>query len=302
MTILILTPIWGRPEIVKIFLAGIQRLRKVYPKIILVCIISLEDRYHDSLVDLIEDADGEICEFSNKYLGAKQNYGLDFALTEFKFKYLMQMGSDDLLNPEILKLYEPYMKSGEKVFGVNNLYMYEYLSGRCIFVKDYNDNYPLGVARMYKYDTLLEVLNVHGKHLWPAKLNDSMDCMSVHNLKACGIRPLTIDVKEHPYVLDIKTNSNISHFIECQNYKEKDVQFSDISNFFGITIYDSGILKLNDFAGFSEYVKSFEDMGMISTKSYEETEKVYKMYFGKNKFPSYESFKKMRSRKCNNTL
>lgn len=302
MTILILTPVWGRPEIVKIFLQGFIRLRNVYPKLILVCIISPEDKYRDYLIDMIVDADGNICEYKNDWLGEKKNAGLDFALKEFKFKYLMELGSDDLVNPEIFKLYKPYMENDEQVFGINNLYVYEYLSGECIFLKDYNDNHPLGPCRMYKYDTLLEVLNVYKKKLWPDKLNNSMDCMSVSTLKGCGIRSLAIDVKEYPYLLDIKTNTNICHFIEAQNYKLKDVPFSSISEKFGIQIYDDWILKLNNFKGFNEYVKSFESIGMSSIKAYEETEKVYKMYFGMNKYKNHDSFKVIRARKYNNPL
>ena len=302
MTILILTPVWGRPEILKIFLAGIERLRKSYPHIILLCIVSPEDKYHDYLVDMIIDVGGEVCEFSNKHLGAKQNYGLDFALKEFKFKYLMQMGSDDILNPGIFKLYEPYMKSGEKVFGVNNVYFYEYCSGDCIFVEDYNDNHPMGVARMYKYDSLLEVLNIHKKKLWPERSDDGMDGMSIKTLRSCGIKPLSIDIKETPYVLDIKTNTNIWHFKLVQNYKEKDIDFKTISKYFGIIIYDDWILRLNDFYGFDEYVKSFEEMGMSGITSYGETEKIYRMYFGENKYKNYDSFKNVRSSKRNNPL
>jgi hypothetical protein len=301
MTILILTPIWGRPEIVKLFLAGFQRLRNVYPKLILVCIVSPEDKYHDYLIDMIEDVNGEVCEYSNTWLGEKKNFGLDFALTEFRFKYLMELNSDSLVNPDIFKLYKTFMECREPVFGINNLYAYEYSSGKCIFLKDYNDNHPLGPCRMYRYETLLEVLNVHKKKLWP-KLNDSMDAMSVRTLKSCGIRPAVIDIGENPYLLDVKTNTNIWHFIHCQKFKEKDVDFETISDKFGIQIYDKWILRLNDFNGFSQYIKSFEDMGMTSKKSYEETENIYKMYYGKYKYLSYDAFRKVRSRQCNNTL
>ena len=228
--ILILTPIYKRPEIVKLFLQGFRRLKGYYNDLILLCIVSPEDPSRNELIELIYDYGGDVCEYSNKYLGEKKNAGLEFALREYSFDYLMDLGSDDLLNPEIFKLYQPYMEAENPFFGLNNLYVLDRKTGRVIFIRDYNTGHCHGAGRMLHR----EAIKIPP---WPAEANKGLDSLSRERLKNVGVKETVIDSGETPYILDIKTDTNIASFGVLDQYKEKDVKFSEIA---GILRYYPG--------------------------------------------------------------
>jgi len=290
-TILILTPVYKRPEIVKIFLDGFKRLKKHYDKLILLCIVSPEDKHRDELIEMIFAAGGDVCEYSNKHLGEKKNKGLEFALDWHEWDYMMELGSDNLLNPEIFDLYKPYMDKKTPFFGLNNLYITEWGTKNTIFIQKYNVLHTFGAGRML----LNEAITIHP---WTDELSEGLDTNAMKRLRDRGIKETVIDVGEHPYVLDIKTETNINDWVYVEPLKLKDVEFAEISKYFGIPVYPEAVMTLKSFDGFNQYLNNMkEDYNYTYKKAYEETEKVHVMHFEQRMCPSYDAYRKRKSRK-----
>lgn len=286
MKTLILTPVFRRPEIVRIFLEGYQRLKE-HADIMLVCIVSPEDPHRDYLIDMIIDHDGEVCEWSNKYLGEKKNAGLEFAL-DFEFDYLMELGSDNLVNPAIFRLYEPYMKKRVPFFGLNNLYVLEWATKKCLYIEKYNSQHTYGAGRML----LNSAITVHP---WPDKAQEGLDTLAMKKLKEMGISETVVDVGETPYILDIKTDTNINDFVWFEPIG-REVKFSDIGQYFGLPVYNDAILALQDRSVFITHVDSLvRYSGYTQKKAYDAVENLYNLHFGTRKFKNYHSF---RNEKC----
>lgn len=134
--ILIFLACWKRPEITELCFTGIQRLKAYDP-----------DRFRISALAVISER--EMIPLCTKYginwtladnlpVGRKKNRGLNIAFN-YEWDYLLEIGSDDLLRDEILDTYEPLMKKGMPVFGINSLVFYESTTGN---------------ARQYKSDAL----------------------------------------------------------------------------------------------------------------------------------------------------
>jgi len=295
--ILILTPMWGRPEIVKLFLQGYQRVKKYYSELELVCIISPEDKFRNQILEMIIEYGGDVCEYSNRWLGEKKNAGLDFADRWYEFDYLMDLGSDDLLNPEIFKLYKPYMEKNTPFFGLNNLYIHDWETKRTLYLPDYSNGHTFGAGRMLHNDSR-KILP------WPDRENDNLDMLSRKILKRVGVHETVINSGRTPYVLDIKSATNIGHFELLKNWHSSEaVEFSEISHYFGLPIYEDWILALQNIGGYAGHVDALKKKGRTDKAAYKEVENIYKMYFGKTKYKDYEVFRIARYRsKHNNSL
>jgi len=93
----------GRLEVLRVFLNGLQRLF---------------DRHKD--IEWLpfgvysDDREGEILKrygvrslkFCNKYLGRKKNAGMR-ELLKLDWDYVLELGSDDLIDPELINIYKP---------------------------------------------------------------------------------------------------------------------------------------------------------------------------------------------------
>jgi len=81
--------------------------------------------------------------FENRPLGRKKNAGLA-ALLEMEWDYMMELGSDDIVNPALMEVYQDYFDRGVPCFGVRSCYQLELSSGR---VALFEIDYPIGAGR-----------------------------------------------------------------------------------------------------------------------------------------------------------
>ena len=296
MNILIFTPVWRRPEILKIYLEGQDRLhieaKKRNIKLITLCIVSPDDPDKNANLKLLEKHNIEICKFSNKTLGYKKNLGLEYAKSNFQFDYLMELNSDDLVNPELFDYYQQYMIRDVSFFGLKNLYILNWYDKRCVFIRDYDEGHTYGAGRMLHKSVVMNFTDP-----WPEDMNENMDSESGKFFTKRGIPEVAIDTGETPYILDIKTNTNIGHWIHVSSLAEKQVDFRDISHFFGINLYDEKILQIQELEGFSKLYQEYLNMGFNQSQAYEEAERNYELYYGKRKYKSFKVFYDVQYRK-----
>jgi len=112
--ILILLPIWKREKITRICLDNLRELKKDL-NIDVLCIVS------ESWAKAAAFEYGfKYVYASNDCLGSKMNIGVKESL-RYKWNYLMNLGSDDLISKELFKTYEPHLKKGVDVLGITKV-------------------------------------------------------------------------------------------------------------------------------------------------------------------------------------
>lgn len=241
MKIKLLIALWRRPEITRICFDGVRRLQK-FIDIDPICIYS----EHDSKA-LCDEYGFESYYHDNLPLGKKLNFGLSMAL-QSEWDYLMQIGSDDILNEKIFDYYKPFIENDVKAFGIKSVHFYN-----CIDKKSYHvvNTYPFGVGRMvhrtvflddllmakFKYNKSVAGANVSAKKgdiievplyvaqrmshgdivalkrerfkMWPDDINKGLDFNSEFNLNRRGIEVKIVDIGSDVIALDIKSSINI---------------------------------------------------------------------------------------------
>jgi len=135
MKILIITPFWKRPEIVREYVKSVERLKQ-YTDFELLAIVSPEDPYAWEIIKILPDY-AQIAKHKNNPFGAKKNRGAMVA-HNFDWDYLLELNSDSIINPAILDLYRPYMEKQVPFFGLKDLFVVDYSTKETLFIPDYN--------------------------------------------------------------------------------------------------------------------------------------------------------------------
>ena len=190
------------------------------------------------------------------------------------------------------------MEDNTPFIGLNNLYITDWKTKRTLFLPRYNGNHAFGAGRML-HNGAIKVLP------WPDMENSNMDMYSREKLKRYGVHETVVDCGRTPYIIDIKTDTNIGHFELLKNWHDSElVEYNDICSYFGLVpIYPGWVLALQDVDGFIGYVENIKKGGRTDCGAYEETEGIYKMYFGSRKYKNYKVFDETRRRgKHNHSL
>ena len=227
MKILAMIPVWKRPEILRLFLFSLNKNKDIEP----LFIVSPEDPHIDEILSIIPE-DSYICTHRNYPFGAKKNTGYHFAKS-LEWDYLMELNSDSIVNPALLDLYKPYMERGVPFFGLRNLYAVDLFTKRCIFIPNYNTDMTYGAGQM------LSRKSAFLDKLWTNELNEGMDTNKIVHLRKAGIPEVVVDNGEVPMIVDIKTNTTITHFIELERYSEKEVTYEFLTKHIGYDFINS---------------------------------------------------------------
>jgi len=237
MKILIPVPVWKRPEILLECLTGMQRFVKkskrykiyVYP----LFIISPEDYYFILNEKLIKLFKFDYCTYKNLPVGEKMNAGINLALKEIEFDYLMTCGSDNIINPEIWKIYKPLMTQKRQLFGLRNFFCYGTVEKQAIYFDNYNKFRAIGTARMIHINSINKLMSKNIE-LYDNELDSGLDTSSANRLiEHCNVAEKAINTT-HPYTLGLKSATNINPFPALMNRKEKikEIDFEDIKKYF----------------------------------------------------------------------
>jgi len=196
--LLVYVALWKRHELSKRVLNVLKSWKIEGFDIDLFCVIS-----EDGSKKTCEDLGIEYCWTENKPVGKKMNFGL-FSLKDKDFDYLMQLGSDDFVHKDIFKLYADSFKNNDPYFGVKEYYAVDEKNKRAQYWK-YDVNHPTNHARFIRKD----VLEKMAFNIWPDHLNSGLDTNSDVNLIKGGYRCKIYDTKKFPYIVDVKTETNI---------------------------------------------------------------------------------------------
>ena len=204
--ILILLPIWKRENITRICLDNLKELKKEF-NIDVLCVVSEQW----SKVAAFEYG-FKYVEAPNDCLGTKMNIGIKEAM-RYKFDYLMNLGSDDIITKELFKLYEPYLEKNIDMFGITKVTFIDSVGKEA---KEFDYKILIGAGRCIKKEAIENVLKVGDMY---DKKQYGMDMCSMAKFE--NISQIEIE-SEFGLVYDIKSDVNI------WNYKELS---GDVTNF-----------------------------------------------------------------------
>lgn len=221
MKILIYTPIYKRPEIVKLYIQSLKRLLINYD---LLVVVSPEDPFYWDIIDMLPP-DAYIKCHKNKPFGAKKNAGIEVAKL-LDWDYMMELNSDSIVNPRIFELYESYMQKKTPFFGLNNLFAVDYYTTECIFIPSYNEDMTFGSGRMLHRSALLD-------KLWVDELNEGMDSNMRSRLLKSGVEETVVNNGEIPMIVDVKTDTSIWHYDFLKQRSRNTVSYEYLIRYIG---------------------------------------------------------------------
>jgi len=212
--ILIFCPWWQRPEVTRLHLESIEKCKKSkYFELKYLAVISPEDPFFKELVDLAFEFNCKIVTYANLPLGAKHNAGINFAIREIGWDYIMNIGSDDKLFPILFKEYQKPVENGELFFGIMNFYLLNYYTGeqlhfdRGIELHDY----VIGGCRMIHRSIIQKFMDAY-INLYDNNINKSLDTSSQQNIIKMGYQLHKIDNKKLKMIEAVKCDLSINHW------------------------------------------------------------------------------------------
>lgn len=207
MKILIFTPFWKRPEIVKEYVKSINRLTSIPDHTFeLLAVVSPEDpdlhdiRDHLSTVTV----NTHLCYTKNSPLGLKKTIGAEMA-KYMDWDYLLELNSDSMVNPEIFAFYKGCMDMGCKFWGLNNLWAVDFKTKETIFIEDYNCGHSFGSGQMLHR-------SVFSPYMWDVKSECGMDSQKISHLGKMDVPDTVLDCGATPMIVDYKVDTTIWHF------------------------------------------------------------------------------------------
>jgi hypothetical protein len=247
--ILMLIPVWRRPEILRLFLWRFEAVKPDYADVTPLFVLSPEDPQLNVIEHMLEDYDKFY--YTNEYLSDKLNAGLTYAM-RYDWDYVMHMGSDDVYTPALWDLYYDFFVTGCRYFAINDFYVLDMVNERGMYFENYVDEPAIlggiGAGRV-THRSLVE----DDPAVIRPKMNQGMDGFYAFALYHNGYQQTIVPTDGASVLLDIKTNVNVNHPIHIWDQRTREVDPRWLRQEFGLVdgdILDDGTFDLLSFDGF----------------------------------------------------
>jgi len=203
---------WRRPEVFRIFAAGVNRLKEKFD----IVTLSVGSEGSRSM-KLCQEAGINYLEFPNKPLGAKFNAGM-YVMKSFDPDYVMIMGSDDLLSTATFEKIHEYCLQGKEMIGFTDLYFFDLYDKKLVYWPGYGnrgtkaDNNRKGEAIGLGRTLSRAILTKLNWQPWRSDANSGLDWWMTQRLKILKASPTVFSLKENGlFAVDLKSKENICH-------------------------------------------------------------------------------------------
>ena len=200
MPIRVVTCMHGRPEVTRIFIAGLQRVG-------LPCTAAISPNDHLNEAMCIENGI-DFVTVANEPLGAKWNAALGLASLHQEWTGAMILGSDDLVSSDWVRTAEDMLDRGEKYLWPYSCAFYEPSTARAKMLTNSGTPLSFGAGRVI-HRRLLERLD------WKPLRDDlgmGLDQCCHSRVKGLGAIIKWVDGPGPVSVVDIKTPDNMHPF------------------------------------------------------------------------------------------
>ncbi len=202
MKISLVTGVWKRPEIFEMFAKGVHNLGVDLDVIV-------AGSEGDKSRNMVEAHGFHYIEIANKPLSKKMN-ATTLKAKELDSDYVICMGSDDIMSPELMQEYIKWMVLGYDYIGIIDLYFYDMVSKKAMYWGGYKERYrryvPAGCCRVISKN----LMNLWGWKPWNLGDDDFLD--NSMEKKPKGKQKILSLKKLGMYALDIKSSTNMTPF------------------------------------------------------------------------------------------
>ena len=230
MKIVVLTAIWQRHELFKIFMDGFERAKQNTDHELILVTVGSEN---------IEFSDNHV-ESANQPLSDKWQNGMN-KVKSLNPDYVLMLGSDDVICSNLLDVYTPEMEKGIDLIGLIDCY---FLDARIntlyhwIGYTNHRRNESIGMARMISK----RLLNRIDWNIWDKGLRKGLDASMMRNFKRVEYSEKMFNcIDENIAAIDIKTDLNVSNIKDYRDLRK--ISFNNLSKFVSEKEFYS-ILKL----------------------------------------------------------
>lgn len=218
----IVTSVWKREEVLGMFFDGVNNLVKMCPEFDIKLIISgsAQDEFLSSR-DIVESFEIRMTnlkdyiqyiEIPNEPLAAKVN-ATTYACRNLDVHYVLCMGSDDIISPELLNEYAIHMRKGIDFIGVTDCYFYDTVSGKSAYWGGYREEYRKGHTAGAFRALSARLLEQWDWMPWENKDSHVLDKSMQDKLKVTPHTIHTFSMKSKGmFALDIKSETNMTPF------------------------------------------------------------------------------------------
>ncbi len=210
----IFCPWWGRPSITKLHADSILKLMAAAPEKVLcryLVVLSPEDEHYTELKKIAVSHGFMTINAPNDPVGRKMNHGIAWLMGEGEYGpkdpvWLMNIGSDDLVDPSYWELCAPYLLKGSgHIYGIDKLCICDEALTTS-FNLTLNTIGALRFVRLYAIQRLKEDWQLP---MYPPLANRVLDGGSAANLKLIGAE-WHIMLSEKTFICDVKGDTNIT--------------------------------------------------------------------------------------------
>jgi hypothetical protein len=228
----IVTSIWKRTEVVELFVKGVDNLRLNCSEFDIQVIVSGSIQDDKNITakgyefdDLLNESKEffKYIEIPNEPLAAKVN-ATTYACRNLNVHYVLCMGSDDIISPELLNEYAKHMRKGIDFIGVTDCYFYDTVSKKALYWGGYREPYRKGHTCGAFRALSARLLSQWDWMPWENKDSLVLDKSMQDKLKITPHTFHSFSMKEKGlFGLDIKSSTNMTPFALWDNSEYIDV-------------------------------------------------------------------------------
>lgn len=159
LKILLITCMYNRPLISRLFAMGVKRLQAYNPKRFDIrCIAAVSD---NASMNVCLEYGIDAYFYHNNPVGNKHNSLLEVAFEyDWDWDYVLQLGDDDLMAGELLDKYETRAREKTEYFGVRDIYFVDSVTQKCTAFSYEQTCKMMGAGRMISRAALQKAAHV----------------------------------------------------------------------------------------------------------------------------------------------
>lgn len=213
----IVTSVWGRPEIFEMFAKGVNELVSKCDEFDITVVVSGSEWIKSKDMVLKNLPDAFYIEIPNEPLAAKVN-STTYRCKNSSIDYVLCVGSDDIISPELLNEYAKYMRKGIDFIGITDCYFYDTVSKQSLYWGGYREEYRKGHTTGAFRALSSRLLSQWDWMPWENKDSHVLDNSMQRKLKSTPHSIYTFNMKERGlFALDIKSSTNMTPFHKWDN-------------------------------------------------------------------------------------
>lgn len=205
----IVTGMWQRQDVFRLFGEGINQLRQIHELDIYLIVAGSEGVVSKALA---QEYQAFYIEIPNQPLAEKMN-ATTLLAKRLNVDYVLCVGSDDIIAPELMHRYIHYMRRGFDFIGITDMYFWDTVSQQAAYWGGYREpnrkGNTAGAGRMLS----TRIMHLLGWQPWENRHSKVLDNSMEEKLKQIPHTSATFSIKEHGlYALDIKSETNMTPF------------------------------------------------------------------------------------------